>query len=470
AKAEAAEIGTAVGQYYASAIEAFKAAIADFVTRGAAVSEQDECDALTAEVLEATENFVGNTEVQPVKDVLSDLVEKVCEPLYEAEKDNVGDDQGQRPQEVVDAFKAAIEKAKGLCASATATEADLQDMIEARESFLTGAVSVSRAALRTALAKAEGEEYENLVAGEFDGNYPQEAIDAFNSALAAAKDADTDMSMTQEEVDAAAKALNDAMNNLAKSVVSIKFAALDAAIELALTTIAGATVVGDGEGECPKSVVDAYQAVIDEAAGIDRAAINQADVDALVAKLGEAKDTFCTALVASTGINAVIAEAQETLDNAEQGFKPGNYPASAIEALREVMNSAITVAENAASTQAELLDAAAKLREAIKTFAGEVVPAHDLTDLIALIAETEEFIATTGSDDFALSIALEAAKAIVENPDAYTKSEVTKAQNDLRKALDYAISSGIDGVTAEGAAIVIAEGKVIVAGIAGEFT
>ncbi|MDE6135748.1 MAG: T9SS type A sorting domain-containing protein, partial [Muribaculaceae bacterium] len=35
---------------------------------------------------------------------------------------------------------------------------------------------------------------------------------------------------------------------------------------------------------------------------------------------------------------------------------------------------------------------------------------------------------------------------------------------------DYAISSGIDGVTAEGAAIVIAEGKVIVAGIAGEFT
>ncbi len=461
AKAAAAEVGIEIGQYYQSNIEAFEAEIAGFEAAAKEVSEQEACDALTQEVKDATDAFKGNETVQPVADVLADAI-TCAEALYEAEKDNVGDNEGQRPQTVVDAFAAAIATAKAVTAPEVA---DLEALLEAREAFLAGAVSVNRTSLRKAIAAAESDKYANLVAGDFNGNYPAEAIDNFNKALADAKAAEADMSKTQEEIDAAAKVLNDAMAALDKAVVTVKFDALDKAIADAEASVANVTVIGDEAGQCPQAVVDALQAVITEAKAIDRAAINQADVDALVAKLTEAAAKFNTDLVASTGIADVIAEAEALIDGAEPGFKPGNYPTAVISALTSAVEAAKAVSENATATQAELIAAATDLEAAIETFKAQVVPAHDLTEINKTIAEAEAFIAEHGNEDYVLAIALEDAKNIVADADNHTKAEIDKANEDLRKALDYAKTSGIDGIANAEFAIKATDGCIVVTGI-----
>lgn len=467
AKAEAAEIGIEVGQYYESHIEAFEAEIAGFEAAAKEVSEQEACNALTQEVKDATEAFKGNETVQPVADVLADAI-TCAEKLYEAEKDNVGDNKGERPQEVVDAFAAAIAAAKAVTEP---TVADLEALLDARAAFLNGAVSVNRTPLRKALATAEGEEYANLVAGDFDGNYSADAIAAFNAALAAAKEVEADMSKTQEEVDAATKALNDAMAALKKSLVVIKFEALDKAVEAAEAAVAGATVIGSEAGQCPQAVVDALKAVIAEAKAIDRAAINQESVDALVTKLTEATAKFNADLVASTGLAGVITEAEELLDGASQGFKPGEYPAAAMSALGAAIEAAKTVSEKADATQAELLAAVADLKAAMETFKGQVTPAHDLTEINKTIAEAEAFIAASGSTDFVLAMALEDAKNIVADADNYTKAEIDKANEALRKALEYAKgSAGIYGLASAEFAVKAADGCIVVTGIAADTT
>ena len=463
----AATVGIQIGQYYQSQIDTFEALIAEFEQKASQVTDQTECDELTVLVTDATNAFSGNTEVQPVKDVLDDAI-ACARTLYENEKDNVGDNQGQRPQEVIDAFKNAIEAAAAI---ADPTEADLITFLEAREAFLNGTIGVSRTALRAAIATAEGEEYQNLVAGDFNGNYSAEAIAAFNEALASAKEVEADMTKTQEEVDAATAALNKAMTELKKTLVTINFTALDKAIAVAKAALEATTAVGGAEGECPEAVYNALKETIETAEATDRDAINQADTDNLAAIVEEATATFLSAMRESTGIAAVIAEAEELLDNAVSGFKPGNYPVSAIDALRTALEAAKAVVADNAATQAALIDAKNALAEEIETFKAQAVPALDLTELIALIAEAEQFIEANDVDDFILEIALQDAKDLVEDPDNYTKSQLEEITTALREALDEARGTvGVAGTFADAITVEAANGHLYVSGINAEVT
>lgn len=464
----AATVGIQIGQYYQSQIDEFAALVAEFEKQAANVTDQEECDELTALVNSSTEAFTGNTEVQAVKPVLDDAIACAL-ALYEAEKDNVGDNEGQRPQEVVDAFKNAIDTAAAI---ADPTEADLNALLDAREAFINGVIGINRTALRNAIAKAEGEEFSNLVAGDFNGNYPAETIDAFNVALQEAKEAEANMDMTQEQIDAATKKLNDAMATLKASIVTINFNTLDNAIAAAQEALAGVTVIGDSEGACPQAVVDALNAVVEEAEGIDRDAINQADTDALAAQLTEATALFNEQMRASTGLAEAIAEAQALVDNAVSGFKPGNYPITAIEALKAVTENAEQVLANQGATQAELLDALNALKEEMAIFATQVIPAHDLTELNQLIEQAEAFMAANDyNDDFILNIALQDAKDLVADPDNYTKAQLNSITEALREALDYAIGTvGVADTLAEDVAINVAGGTLSVSGIATDAT
>lgn len=458
-KAAAAEVGIEIGQYYMSAIEAFLADIAEFEKSAANVSEQDACDALTEEVKAATEAFKGNESVQAVADVLNDYISS-CEALYEAEKDNVGTDKGQRPQTAVDAFRAAIDKAKALTAPGVD---DLQTLIEAREAFLAGAVSVDRTALRKAIDKADGEAYQNLTAGEFDGNYGADEIADFEAALATAKDVEADMSKTQEEVDAATAALTAAMTALDKSKVTINFKGLDDAIAQAEAAIAKATVVGEQPGQCPASVVAALQNVLDQAKNADRTTMTQQDVVDMIIELTDATGTFTNELVASTGLADAIAAAQAVLDDAVEGMTPGDYPHSAIAGLENAIATAIAVRDNTASTQEELIAAVGTLNDAVDRFKTQAIPAHDLTEINALIAEAEAYIAA-GCDDQLLALYLEEAKDVVADADNKTAAEIKKAHDNLKRALENAGWSGIEAITIDGVAI-MTNGGLTIAGL-----
>jgi hypothetical protein len=459
-----AVVGIEVGQYYLSEIENFEDAIAEAEKQADEVSEQDACDELTEAVKSTTESFKGNETVQTVKAVLTDYA-TCCEALYNQEKDNVGTDEGQRSQDVIDAFKAAIDAAK---AATDPTIEDLEALIEARSAFLNGAVNVNRTAIRKAIAAAQAEEYQNLVAGNFNGNYGADEIAAFQAALADAVATEADMDKTQEEIDAATKALNDAMTALKKSKVTVTVTALNTAIANAKAAIAGVTEIGDGEGQCPQSVVDTLNAVIAKAEAVDANAISQADVDALVEELNNAVDTFNTQVKANINLSDAINDANDLLNNSTEGFKPGNYPSSAFAALESAVAAAEAVNNNADATQAELIAALKSLREAIETFKSAAVAENDLTNINALIAEAEQFIADSGANDSNLNYALELAKAVVADPNNYTKTEVTNAYNNLKKALDFAkANSGLNSIDADTFGVKVVNGSIIVTGLNG---
>ncbi len=255
------------------------------------------------------------------------------------------------------------------------------------------------------------------------------------------------------------------MKTLDKALVTIDFQALDAAIATAKASLAKVTVIGDAEGECPKAVVDALSGAIAAAEGMDRAAVNQGSVDAEVTRLAEATSTFTTAVIASTGLDASIAAAQALLDDATVGMTPGDYPQSAIGALESAIASAQAVLDGEASAQADMIAAVASLKDAVETFKGAVIPAHDLTDINALIASAEAFVAA-GCDDDLVAMYLEAAKDVVADADNQTKNDIKKAYDNLYKALTLAgWVAGIEGVNAEGVDIRTANGVLNISGL-----
>lgn len=461
-----AVVGIEVGEWYQSKLDEANAQLADYQEKADDATEQEEADALTLEVGEWIETLTGNTERQDIKDVFADAV-KCARALYEAEKDNVGFDKGQRPQAAVDAFNTAITAAEG---NDEPTVEDLKALQTARETFISSILTVDRATLKAAVEKAQGEEYQNLVAGEFDGNYPQEAIDAFSEALKAAQAALTNLELTQEEIDEITATLNSAMTTLTASKVVINFAALDERLALAKSFIESVTVVGDGEGQCPQSVVDALQAAVTGAEEIDRAAVSQATVDDLVESINTAIETFRADLIESTGLAALIEEAQAMHDDAEEGLKPGNYPSTARIQLQNAIDAATEVLSSETSTQADLLASVEALKAAMEKFEGETIPAHDLTELNALIAECEAFIAEYSSNSI-LDAALADAKALVENPDNYTASELKDVTETLEDALEYSKKLvGVAAVELSQLTVTSNGGVLRVAGLDGEAT
>ena len=459
----AAVVGVEVGQYFQTQIDAMEKIIPEYEEKAKKVTKQADYDKLLADFQAIVAAFAGHTEVQLVKTVLDDAIVS-AEALYNELKDQVGTDKGQRPQEVIDAFKTAIESAKTRAAG-TPVIADLESLQDARAAFLNGAVSVDRKVLKEAIAAAEADEFKNMTAGEFNGNYPQEKIDAFTAALATAREAAADMTFTQDQVNVATQTLNDAMKALKESKIVIDFAAIDAAIALAEPLHASVTSIGSGEGQCPQATVDAFKAAIDAAKAIDRVAIKQADVDAAVATLNTAIATFKTALVASTGLQAAIADAQAVLDGATKGMKPGNYPSTACTQLTNAIAAAQAVIDAEQISQQALLDAVVALKAAVEKFNGSVIPAHDLTEINALIAEAEAFIAAQGDNFPTLKIALQKAKDIVADPNNYTKSELKSATSSLEKALKIAQTSGIDENGAAVLSIYTTEGALHIEGI-----
>ncbi len=275
------------------------------------------------------------------------------------------------------------------------------------------------------------------------------------------------MAKTQEEIDACTKALNEAMTALRKSVVTVKFTELDSAIAKAEAALAGATVIGSGEGQCPQAVVDALNSALAEAKAIDRAAINQASVNTQAETLNSAIAKFTEDLIASTGLVQTIADAQEILDNATQGFKPGNYPVSAINGLSEAIAAANGTVDNAESTQADLIAAVETLKAAVESFKAQAIPAHDLSGINAAIAEA--FIAESGVQDFGLEMALADAKDIVADADNHTKAEIEKARTALIKALEYAReNAGIDSIASGRLNAYTNANGIVVEGISGK--
>jgi len=225
----------AVADFYASAItvdtDALEQAIEDAkaVKRGAytvaswnalqsAVSDGGELlvkQYVTQSELDAGEKAIRDAiaalKAVPAADALKELIEEAQKLIDSLDRKDIGDGDGQYPQDEVDKLKDAIDKARDTLGGPGSSEADLLEVIadlqKAIDDFRDSRINVDFSALNEAIAKAGALKQDD---------YTKATWDALQKALTNAKVLADKSGVTQAEIDAAEKALTDALNALVR--------------------------------------------------------------------------------------------------------------------------------------------------------------------------------------------------------------------------------------------------------------
>ncbi len=324
---ESMEPGYKKGQYTTTDIKDFETLIATTKSAAAKAADQDALDAITAQLLADIETYKGKANEKDTPEVY--LAQLIAECQAECDATVIGIQKGQYTEAVKAAYQAAIEKA----AKATAAEAEqaIGELTAARELYRSSANSVDRAALGKAIAAAEST-VANAVAGDCDGQYPAEAIQAYANTITAVKEIYEDITQGQAAVDAALIELNEATSLFVTQKVMIDFAELKAIVATAKKVLSEAEAEkGEGAGKYPVAAFDILQAAIDKASEIvGSKMVNQAVVDAECVALDDAIATFTATRVPNdyTQLRALVDEATALLaavSNGEYGYEQGDY-------------------------------------------------------------------------------------------------------------------------------------------------
>ncbi len=259
------------------------------------------------------------------------------------------------------AFNAALEAANGLLAEMQPGYLTGQYFAEDIAAFRT-AVAAARAAAakakdqetldnitakliadtETARAKAHDKDYMNhteldaaiatakanigtAVAGDCNGQYPAEAIDAYQQALAVAEAVNkkADDELTQAEIDAATAVLQQATATFSAARISIDMTNLRAFISHAQAALSAKEPErGEGPGKIPESAFAALQEAMEKAQTmVSENKVNQATVDAEAEALSAAIATFFDARVPNdySVLQALVDEATQLIADAMEG-------------------------------------------------------------------------------------------------------------------------------------------------------
>ena len=235
---------------------------------------------------------------------------------------------GQYFAEDIAAFRAAIAAARtkaNKAASQEELDAVTTDLLATIDTYVGKAHAedvINKDSLTVAIAAAETVAAQ-AVAGDFDKQYPQAAIDTYKAAIAEAKAVLNNGEATQEQLDAATEALKAAGELFAKAQVTIDYAALTAQVTEANQVLEEAKPFkGEGPGKYPEA---AFTALQDAVAHADRLKsdnqCNQATVDAEVETLKAAIAVFKATYVPCdyTELNELLAEAKELIRQATAG-------------------------------------------------------------------------------------------------------------------------------------------------------
>lgn len=238
--------------------------------------------------------------------------------------------EGQYFQEDIDAFRQVIAQARS-----NANKAKDQETLDAITAQLLTDIDAARAKmhdhdymnhteLAAAIAAAE-RALSAAVAGDLNGQYPQQAITDYTAALAAARTVNEtpDEELTQAVIDQATADLKAAAATFAAAQVKIDYAALNAQIAAAQKALADAQAFkGEGPGKVPPTAFDALQAELERAQAMVKGHThNQAGVDEETGVLAAAIETFLAARVPCdyTELQALVDEATEILAACNRG-------------------------------------------------------------------------------------------------------------------------------------------------------
>lgn len=237
---------------------------------------------------------------------------------------------GQYFQEDINAFRQLIASTRS-----SANKAKNQETLDAITAQFLLDIEAARAKkhdhdymnhteLNTAIATAE-RALANAVAGDLNGQYPAEAIEAYKQALANAKTVNetADDQLTQAQIDQATETLKAAATAFAATVVKINYTELNNQISAAQQTIRDAeSEKGEGPGKIPESAFIALQTEIEKAQAIVKGnTLNQSGVDAEAETLIEAIETFKASRMENNYslLEQYVLEAEELLTAVENG-------------------------------------------------------------------------------------------------------------------------------------------------------
>ncbi len=217
----------------------------------------------------------------------------------------------------------------------------------------SGAQSVDKAVLASLIADAENELKNNK------DQYTDASVAALETALEAAKTAMTDSDATQDEVNAAAQAVKNAIAGLKE-----KEAPQEEVHKEELEYYLGVADDLDRDQFTPETVAGLDSAVEAAKAVQENPAATQEEVNAAVDALKDALGAMKLKPAEPPAEPADKSELGQTLADASV-IEKGEYTEASVKALEEAIAKAKAVQENATATQEEVNAAAQALKEAI---------------------------------------------------------------------------------------------------------
>ncbi len=202
--------GLAHGQFPQSAVDRLQSAIdAATNTQSNEQASQSAINRAQDTLEDAIERFEAREIVIELQH-LGDAVSNANQTLSEAV---VGKSTGQYEQEDKDTFAAAITVAEAIFADPLSTQDDVDDAVKdlnnAKAAFEATTINVDFEPLQEVVEAAD-EIYDTAVSGDFAHHYAQEDLEAYETAINAAKEVLNNEMSTQVEVDDATVALTTA--------------------------------------------------------------------------------------------------------------------------------------------------------------------------------------------------------------------------------------------------------------------
>lgn len=235
---------------------------------------------------------------------------------------------GEYFAEDIAAFRAAIaarrsaaNKSKDQQTLDTVTAGLLED-IAAYQAKVHTRDYLDTSALRAAIATARTT-LQTVVAGDCEGQYPKDAIDACQALLDQAVVLAEDESASQADIDALAAQLTAALTALREAQVHIDYSGLDELIATAKKMLADqAEHRGDAPGCYPEAAFTTLQGLIDAAAAVRAAATtNQEAADAASETLEGGIEAFELSFIPNdyTALQTLVDEAAALIEQARKG-------------------------------------------------------------------------------------------------------------------------------------------------------
>ena len=405
-----------------------------FVDRSANTSDADRyvetLDAVLCDSIRLTVNAAGD-ELQDIafysSNQSAELLSYISDLRSKVNSTTVGEYAGNYGQQEYDALQAAIADAEALAAgemTSSAVNAQKAILSEAYRNYLLSYVSIDRGALLRELNEAE------ILMSHAD----LADNEALNAAYDSARTVYETYKVTQAQLDEAQQALAKA-NDAALALLEGK-EALQAQIELAQQLL-DSCAVGSDTGNVSQEAHDALAAAIAKA----QDALDSTDASVLsqaAEELKQAAETFTDQIITTdkSELNEWIAKA-----HALQGSA---YTTDSWVALETALAQAETILAQSDS-QEEVDQAAADLQNAMNALQVKA-SASALNALQDMISKAEAL----GSDDDALNAAINAAKALLADPDNASVTTVVGALLDLSEAMqDLNGSSDVEALRAD---------------------